>query len=218
MNDGLWHWIRLDKSWLQVLTPNRVSLQGQTTISNITTFEALLANSGITGANLLSAQDQTAAWNYMAPGSSNRTLFLECITIMLIADGISRFGSDKVLNTSMPVLDWTLLDYNIWPDFENQLFIGGKALYQPIGVEFQTFDMTITIQGLAYQAQYITDFLATTVLLAYILLALVHTIYLLYMHKSSWAWDSVIEVLTLAYNSCPTSQTLQNTSAGIKCI
>lgn len=43
--------------------------------------------------------------------------------------------------------------------------------------------------------------------------------YLLCTRKSSWAWDCILEILTLAYNnSRPTPQALQNMSAGIKCI
>ncbi|KAH8683904.1 hypothetical protein BGZ61DRAFT_534593 [Ilyonectria robusta] len=54
------------------------------------------------------------------------------------------------------------------------------------------------------------------VLVAQIALALGHSIHLLYTHKTSNAWDSIAEILTLANNPHLNSQALQHTSAGIR--
>lgn len=56
------------------------------------------------------------------------------------------------------------------------------------------------------------------VLLVYISLAILHTLYLLRYGESSTAWDSITELLTLTLNSRPPLGDLENTSAGIYCL
>jgi hypothetical protein len=214
LDDGSWNPITLDKTWLQALTPYQASQSHDG--RNLTSFESLLASSAMIDNNFTTSEYPEATWNYVQSGSSNRTLYLEWAITLLIADGLSRFGTDKALNMSGPVSDWSLLDYNKRPNFDSELLHGGQALYPP-DEQFTTFHLGVTIDGLSYQARSITDYLAIIVLLTHILLALTHTAYLIWTRQSSAAWDSIPEVLALAYNSYPTPA-LQNTSAGIRCI
>ncbi|KAK2593012.1 hypothetical protein QQS21_009302 [Conoideocrella luteorostrata] len=214
-DDGSWVPITFDKSWLNALTP--VKQLSNSTASNLTTLEYILMNSAITD-SLTTAPDFTTGWNNATVGSINGTLYLEWITTVLVADGVSRYGSDKALNTSGPVYDWSLLDYRKRPDFDNRLLDGGSALYPPSESSHTSFYLDIEIQGLAYLARTITDYLAVAVLLIHICLVLCHSAYLIRTGKTSAAWDSIIETFALAHNSRPSDRALCNTSAGIKCM
>ncbi len=216
-SNGSWSQIAFDNSWLEMLTPKGMHSISQTTASkNLTTLEAILANSEIAENDLPKAGDQTAQWNEVSMGSSNRTLFVEWMTSLLVADGLSRHGTDRELNTSGPVADWELANFRRQQDYDSRLLQGGQSLYPPADGPFTTLYMDITIQGLSYQAKTVTDYMAILVLLVHILLALCHTIYVLRRRRSSAAWDSIAEILVLAHSSCPSKNALLNTSAGIQ--
>ncbi|XXH00741.1 hypothetical protein Hte_007091 [Hypoxylon texense] len=216
LNDGSWTQITLDESWLAALTP--LNEPPSPSASNMTTFEMILQSSALIDENLLNASDPTIFWNEIFPGASNRTLFLEWITALLVSDGLSRYGSDRVLNSSGPPSEWSLMDYNKRPDSYSRFLGGTDALEPPQGFDYTTFEAEIHLEGLTYQAQSITDYLSIAVLLVHIILALGHIIYVFQAHQSSGSWGTITELLILAYGSRPVSSALRNVSAGIKCI
>ncbi|KAH6986988.1 hypothetical protein EDB80DRAFT_898282 [Ilyonectria destructans] len=173
--DGAWRPITLDGSWLQLLMPSQGSKN---------TFQSILDNSNLVDDELTSANDQTTKWNDVIEGLSNRTVYLERVTTLIVADGISRYGADRVLNMSGPVSNWSLLDYSKKPSFKDELFSTKPALQKPNGTKFETFSTSISINGLSYKASSVTDYLAMAVLVAHIALALGHSIHLLYTHKT----------------------------------
>lgn len=148
------------------------------------TFQSILDNSNLVDDELTSANDQTTKWNDVIEGLSNRTVYLERVTTLIVADGISRYGADRVLNMSGPVSNWSLLDYSKKPSFKDELFSTKPALQKPNGTKFETFSTSISINGLSYKASSVTDYLAMAVLVAHIALALGHSIHLLYTHKT----------------------------------
>ena len=154
----------------------------------------------------------------MQIGSSNRTLYLEWIISLLVTDGLVRQGSSKALNTSGPASEWSPLDYNPRPDFDRQVLGYGLALEKPFAPNITTVNWYLTIQGFSYRASLSTDYLSVSVLLSHIVLALGHTVWLIYRRQSSACWDTITELVTLAQNSHPAHAVLKNTSAGIKCI
>ncbi|RSL81052.1 hypothetical protein CEP51_006125, partial [Fusarium floridanum] len=183
-------------------------------------FQSILENSGMLDQHLNYADNPTETWNDDKDGSFNRTLYLEWITTLIIASGISRHGIDGVLDMTGDARSWSLLYYTKRPDFNERLVANKTALQQPNGTEFTAFFFSflftsISINGIAYKANSVTDYLAITVLLAHMVLVLGHSVYLVYTRRSSDAWDSVMEILILAHNSQPTSHALRNTSAGI---
>ncbi|RMJ19459.1 hypothetical protein CDV36_000883 [Fusarium kuroshium] len=202
-----------DASWLRLLTPPQ---RGRSTGLASNAFQSILENSGMLDQHLNHADNPTETWNDDKDGSFNRTLYLEWITTLIIASGISRHGIDGVLNMIRDARSWSLLDYTKPPDFNERLVAGKTALQRPSGTEFTSFFTSISINGIAYKANSATDHLAIAVLLAHIALVLGYSVYLVYTRRSSDAWDSVMEMLILAYNSQPTSHALRNTSAGIR--
>ncbi|RSL60981.1 hypothetical protein CEP54_006452 [Fusarium duplospermum] len=179
-------------------------------------FQFILDNSGMLDQHLNHADNPTETWNGDKDGSFNRTLYMEWITTLIIASGISRHGIDGALNMTGDARSWSLLDYTKRPDFNERLVTGKTARQQPNGTEFTSFFTSISINGIAYKANSATDNLAIAVLLAHMVMVLDDSVYLVYTRRSSDAWDSVMEMLILAHNSQPTSHALRNTSAGIR--
>lgn len=206
-NNKSWLPIHLDETWVKVF-----DAQGE----NQSHLQSLLASSAIIDHNLTTARDQTDTWNYAGMGSSNRTLLLEWITSLSIVDSLSRYGTYRYLNTSGPQQDWDLLNFNKQSDFTNKILSGGPALEKPTGVPVTTYRTTIILNGLLYRASSVTDWLALSILIGHILIALGHTIHLILYRKSSASWDTIAEFLALAHNSRPSKKALKNTSAGIR--
>lgn len=74
-----------------------------------------------------------------------------------------------------------------------------------------------TTRGYSLVADTFLDYLAVSVLCCHLLIALGHTVILLWTRRSSAAWDSLPESLALGQNSEPAPIALQNTCAGINC-
>lgn len=74
--------------------------------------------------------------------------------------------------------------------------------------------MNIAVEGLGYEASTTTDYLATVVVLIYLLLSLSHVVWTLKQQISSSSWDTAIELVLLAFNS-PPEPALRGTSAQI---
>ncbi|KAF4624806.1 hypothetical protein G7Y89_g13362 [Cudoniella acicularis] len=208
--------ILLDENWLNILTPKIGSETNGNDTWMPTTLELLLTRSALIDNDLSNSTNQTATWNNVGNGTPNRTVYLEWMVSLLVADGLSRHGSAEALNASGPQSTWNLLDYKKTQDFPSQLLQGQQALQKPSITNFTTLKMNIIIQGFSYQASSATDFLSMAVLLAHLVLALGHTIYLLIWRKSSGCWDTIPELLTLAQNSRPAHSALRHTSTGIK--
>jgi hypothetical protein len=67
----------------------------------------------------------------------------------------------------------------------------------------------------AYKASTTTDYLALSVVLIHLVIAVGHTILLLKPKESSGCWDTLPELLALAQQSAPSTAALKNTSTGI---
>ncbi|MCJ1389676.1 hypothetical protein MMC18_002533 [Xylographa bjoerkii] len=216
-NGSSWSPIQLQQSWLDVLTPyvevNDVS-GGQPW--RATTLESLLYGTVATNDLFHSSLSQTAVWNKMDLGSLNRTISLEWVLATVVADGLSREGSARVLDTTGELSSWTILDYNKTTDFQSQLLCGGMPLEQPVGVELITNRASIQISGYSYKASLFTDYLSISILLIYILLALYHAVEIVFTRRASACWDTITELLALMQNSRPATLALKNTCAGIK--
>ena len=216
-NDSSWTSIRLQKSWLNILTPTiDAGRYASDRSGRQTTLDSLLFDA--VAINDLSQPDlsQTEAWNEMKPESLNRTISLEWILASVVADGLSREGSVSVLNTTQEPASWSLLDYNKTKDFSVQLLRGGKPLEKPVATPMVTKHATILISGYSYKASLFTDYLCISVLTVYMLFASLHLVKVIMRCQVSACWDTITEFLVLMQNSSPANSTLMNTCAGIK--
>ena len=76
-------------------------------------------------------------------------------------------------------------------------------------------EMTLTIDGYAYDTSSIFGYLSTAVIALYMLVATSHTVWILRHQVTSSSWDTVTELIALCLNSPPT-KALDSTSAGIE--
>ncbi|KAL6713894.1 hypothetical protein ACLMJK_008388 [Lecanora helva] len=217
VNNASWSPIQLQQSWLDVLTPS-IEIDdipgGQS--RQVNTLESLLrgaiAIDGLLHPNL----SQTTVWNSVTSGSLNRTITLEWTLATVVADGLSREGSARVLNTTGDPMSWTILDYNKTADFSKQLLGGASPLEEPVDVGLIKRHASIKISGYSYKASVLTDYLSVSIVIIYMLLALCHTIELILRRQVSACWDTITELFALMQNSRPATVALKNTCAGIK--
>ncbi|KAL9626340.1 MAG: hypothetical protein Q9204_007384 [Flavoplaca sp. TL-2023a] len=75
--------------------------------------------------------------------------------------------------------------------------------------------MRVQVLGYSWYASGFSEYLAITVVVMYMLIALVHTIWVLSTGVTSSSWDTVTELLALALQS-PVSKALKGSGAGIE--
>ena len=211
---GHWTRIQLNEGWLGALTPMLPIQTEKETFRNISTLEKLLMDTGLVDGLNESHSTQTEVWNKGVPGGMNRTVSLEWILANVVADGLSRHGSARTLNTTGLPNSWIPIHYDRTEDFRDQLLSGGSPLMRPSDSVVEE-KVTVWITGYAMLASSFTDYLAIAALLLHALLAVIHTCELLWTRRSSSCWDTVTELLTLAHNSRPSDKALKNTGAGI---
>ena len=227
--------ITLDPSWLIALTPPApdAGFQDGDWIPN--TMEQIISDTHITeffddyrtraemywldGQCKMAYTDQNWTqvdmWNDLSCGKGNKRILLESIITVGIADGLSRFGSSRVYNTAPDLRDWSL-QASVDIDVDNNALLQGKQAVQlPSDPNLVIQTMRITIDGYAYNASSITDYLSTAVICIYMLVTSLHTIWILWHRVTSSSWDTVTELISLCLNSTPT-HVLDNTSPGIQ--
>lgn len=102
-------------------------------------------------------------------------------------------------------------------NWKPEILSNGEAYDPPPGPPdlYTTFKMDQIITGFAYKGSSVTDKLALIVVFMHLAIATGHTLFLLITGRSSGAWDSLTELLSLALRSSPSSVALKNTSVGI---
>ena len=216
-NDSAWSNIQLLSSWLDILTPyvEVNDIPGKQPW-HAKTLERLLYDALTTNGLLQSRLPQTEIWNSRDLGSLNRTVTLEWVLATVIADGLSREGSARVLNTTGAPGLWTILDYKKSKNFAKHLLNGEKTLDEPAVVPLVKKRASILISGYSYKASVFTDYLAISVLVLYILLAIYHMAELVIQRRVSDSWDTITELIALMHNSRPAPVALKHTCAGIQ--
>lgn len=133
---------------------------------------------------------------------------------MIVTDGLSRYGSHRIANTTAEVRDWA------WTNA--QTFNKSRVFHDdnPRGQlpDFPSSWMVVDAVGYAYYANARSDYFATAIVGIYMSVALCHVFYTIFRRRNgtSTAWDSITELLVLCQNSPPPiSDKLENTSAGI---
>jgi len=215
-----WSPITLSSQWLQLLTPFTVPVDpGQ---PNVTTLENILTNAGIgKGLGLDATWTDTELWNYVnATSGLNITTSVERMLALLVADGLSRYGTSLVYGLD----DSGVIEPN-WPNrggwnqtktYAKNLINGrGQLLFPPTG-DFVTQEAKVEITGYVFMATAFTDYLAIAILCLHLAIALAHTLILMVRGTSSGCWDTISELFTLLVNSPPAPIALRNTCAGIR--
>ncbi|KAL8922296.1 MAG: hypothetical protein Q9208_005266 [Pyrenodesmia sp. 3 TL-2023] len=192
--------IAVNEDWLAMLTPPARRGQGARDDWEPTTIEAILDSTPLTD-GLFESDGGTPTDVWQSEQRTSRQLLISIIG-SVFNDGIARVGIEEAFDRRGPPSEWT-------PLARTQAIDTTTNSTAEIQVEF-------FIGGLSYQLT-IVQKLAAAVLLLHILIALVHSGWIILgTGESSGCWDSVIELVVLAQNSRPASSALRNTAAGIK--
>jgi hypothetical protein len=171
------------------------------------TFEALLNGTELSD----------PLWTSTDPVSRR---LLEYITVLHFTDSLSRIGWDIQMKTignfSIDPIVQTFINRS-WP---NMMLSGGEIYQRPP----ETITPTSALpfyeyrQGFGWKtvASDTSTILAIVVLLIHALLAIIHCIHTIWIGRTSEAWDSISELMVLAYNSFPRGKATENCGSGIR--
>ncbi|KAL4908491.1 hypothetical protein BDW74DRAFT_175176 [Aspergillus multicolor] len=195
--------------WLELLTPPAPAIASERDSWHPSTIESILHTAGATSPPETWLARDTAAWE--------RVSLVEAIICSVILDGLSRTGSHRVFNTSGLPNKWSIANYNPLPDFNALILDNKPALKTPSfnANEYITINATMQISGFSFQASLAT-YLSMSVLLIHMVMAALHTGYIVVQRHTSGSWSTVGELVALAQNSQPAFNVLANTGGGIK--
>lgn len=209
--------IALGKGWLKLLTPPTPAPGPGAMGWSPSTIESILESAGLA----YSTRDwdgTTLTEDPPTPDLSvrGRTTLLEAIICSVLVDGLSRFGSHRVFNTTGPISQWPLAMYAPLPNLNEQILANQTAFETPAvpSTDLTTLHTSMEITGFAFRRS-LAGFLAMAVLLTHIAIATAHTIWVLWNKRTSHSWSTVSELIALSQNSQPASDALSNTGAGI---
>lgn len=235
--DRLHRPVTLDDSWLSLLTPAAAggistpeswvpntleSIFSETEYASIisdlrTRPQQRCQNSSQTcyWGMMNSSLTDTELWNDASCGKGTKSEYTEFVLALLVADGLSRYGSHLAYDIQPTLRDWTL---RAPQTFDSSRIFARSASSPAASDSLIAQRLNIDVVGYAYFASTTTDYLALAVASAYILLAGAHVLWVLWPKHliSSSAWNTVTELLVLCQNSLPAVPSrLDNTSAGI---
>lgn len=150
----------------------------------------------------------------------------ELILASTFANGLSRYGSHRAFNLAASPnarsnpFTWDLKTPPRAPGFSQSLLSvkpkHNAILPAPPGSGFVTQRMRCEVSGYAWYASSISDYLAIGVVIAYMLIAIAYTVWVLFVTGvTSSSWDTVTELLALALQS-PVPETLSGSGAGVE--
>ncbi|KAK3934019.1 hypothetical protein QBC46DRAFT_429396, partial [Diplogelasinospora grovesii] len=202
VNDGNWRTVRLGIDWLSALTPE---LDNATSAWN--TLASILTGMGLD--------------KHIVDDSDVASMIAAAVSTV-VADGMSRSGYEKNGDgndsSSRPMSDEEL-------EASYEPMLAGEYVLPSIHEFFDDGNATdktemywsVAVTGLGYRAgDSAANYLSMAVLFIYIILALGHTIWVLYTRETSTAWSSLTDLLTLALMSRPPDSGLENASAGME--
>ncbi|KAL8983097.1 MAG: hypothetical protein Q9205_002560 [Flavoplaca limonia] len=165
-------------------------------------------------------------WNRGDCGNGAKQQLLEMILASVFANGLSRYGSrhafDQISIRNSPHNPWRWLLKSLprAPDYYASL-LSNKPLHDAIlpapasASNYVTLRMRVQVLGYAWYASGFSEYFAIAVVVMYMLIALVHTIWVVSTGVTSSSWDTVTELLALALQS-PVSKALKGSGAGIE--
>ena len=163
-------------------------------------------------------------WNHGDCNNGNKHMLLELILASVFANGLSRYGSRHAFDpSSMNPLDdpfqWELKTPPKASDYYALLLSNNPThnavLSPPANSDYVKLRMRVEVVGYAWYASGVSDYLATAVVLIYMLMALAHTTWVVTKGVTSSSWDTVTELLALALQSLE-SDALRGSGAGIE--
>ncbi|KAF2035260.1 hypothetical protein EK21DRAFT_84879 [Setomelanomma holmii] len=204
--------IKIEQSWLDALAPPMPEQSNPGNDLVMTSFEALLNQSG-----LITATRQDIAYGKtMLDLHTDHDHHHRYITTLYFLNALSRVGLPLHLedHPNSVHLRW---EFDAGP-IKNDSFIGEVELYPERN--------STALYTRAYYQQYrfgtawaLVDagqYISMVLLGIHVVFALAHSVILCWTHRSNTAWESVNELIVLAYNSATRPKVFENCSIGIK--
>ena len=163
-------------------------------------------------------------WNDGDCNNGNKHMFVELIIASIFANGLSRHGSRHAFDPSTmgsrnDPFQWELKTPPKASDYYASLLSNKPhheaVLPPPANSDYVKLRMRVEVVGYAWYASGFSDYVATTVVVIYMLMALTHTVWVFTKGVTSSSWDTVTELLALALRS-PDSHLLRGSGAGIE--
>jgi len=159
-------------------------------------------------------------------GAIGKYQLTELILASTFANGLSRYGSRRAFNLAASAesrsnpFKWDLKKPPRAPGIAQSLISlkpkHSAVLPAPPGSGFVTQQMTCEVFGYAWYASSSSDYLAAGVVMAYMLIAIAYTVWVLvFTGVTSSSWDTVTELLALALQS-PVPETMSGSGAGVE--
>ena len=156
--------------------------------------------------------------------NGNKYMLLELILASVFANGLSRYGSRRAfdlssMDSSVNPFRWELQALpktsNYWASLLSNRPQHNAILPAPANSGYVDLRMRVQVVGYAWYASSFSTYLATAVVVTYMLLAIAQTAWVLKNGVTSSSWDTVTELLALALRS-PVSDALRGSGAGIE--
>ncbi|KAK3176835.1 hypothetical protein OEA41_008160 [Lepraria neglecta] len=163
-------------------------------------------------------------WNRGDCGNGGKHMLLEFILASIFANGLSRYGSHRAfdlssVNSSNSPFRWELKTLPKASNYYASLLSNkprhNAILPAPANSGYVELRMRVQVVGYAWYASSFSDYLATAVVVTYMLVAFAHTVWVLKKGVTSSSWDTVTELLALALQS-PVPDALRGSGAGIE--
>ncbi|KAI9807873.1 MAG: hypothetical protein M1825_005179 [Sarcosagium campestre] len=200
-DSGDWRSISADPEWIQAVAPRiNPNVGSSDDRSSCTTLENFL------NAADFNMDDRYADLPEVMP-------YLEYMLSIFMTDVLSRVGHAKQWEGDPDSL------YYFTADNGTQMKRFGDAVLEPHepGFSYSKLSMSVRVNGYVMYARSAVELGAVAVLAAYLLIALTHTLSVLFWDKrTSGAWDTASELLALSQNSRPAPRALADTCAGVR--
>ncbi|KAL9576638.1 MAG: hypothetical protein Q9212_006935 [Teloschistes hypoglaucus] len=173
---GYWRKVRMDKDWLEALTP---SIDNDT--AGATSLAGVFADMGI---------EHNRNYTDIIPA-------VEAIVATMVTDGMSRTGFRSVGKPANQLTD----PLNLLPDVSSSdwaSFVGGRHKFPRPDGPATELQLSMTVGGYAYKADSKAYWLALTVLFLHAALALAHLGYVILTRVFCNAWGSITSFIILA--------------------
>ncbi|KAF2756693.1 hypothetical protein EJ05DRAFT_73046 [Pseudovirgaria hyperparasitica] len=208
--------LKADQTWLDALAPPSAASQGNDSYT-MSTFDTLLNVTVLNNPSF--GTESEASINADFP-----RILLEFITDLYFVDAISRIGLNLQYshdpatgNPLSSIIDPTLR-LPIAGDPPDRILFGGPTFARPpAGFNYTVLHHNWYRYGQAWMLHDYPQYVSAAVLLFTLLLAVLHAGFMLWRAESSDAWDSIAELITLAYNSGrgDNDEGISNAGAGI---
>ena len=164
-------------------------------------------------------------WNRSECDNGSKHMLLEHLLASIFANGLSRYGSryafelSTILQSPKNPFRWQWMTPPKASNYFASLLSNNRhrnaVLPPPPESHYVGLRMRVVVVGYAWYASGFSDYLATAVVITYMLVATAHTVWVLTKGITSSSWDTVTELLALALRS-PVPDKLRGSGAGIE--